>query len=108
MTKCTMTNETHLSADSLRAITQRFLAVFAVLMIGTVATVAMYYVHFEHTWQTVSVALLIAAIKAACVAAIFMHLSHAERSISLLLFFTAIFFAAMLGFLVYSIYSIPG
>lgn len=103
-----MTNETTISHESLRAIRQRFLTVFGVLIVGTIITVAMYYIHFEQTWHTVTVALVIATLKAGCVAAIFMHLLHAERAISLLLLFTMIFCSALLGFIVYSVFSSPG
>ena len=87
---------------------KRYLAVYAVLIAGTVLTVAMYYFHFEEVWQTVSVALLIAAVKASFVAAIFMHLWHGQRDIYKLLFLTAVFAAAMLGLSVFSVFSLPG
>ncbi|MEO7078974.1 MAG: cytochrome C oxidase subunit IV family protein, partial [Rhodococcus sp. (in: high G+C Gram-positive bacteria)] len=63
----------------IRLMRHRFLMVYAVLVFGTLLTVAMYYVHFDKVWQTVSVALVIAAAKSACVAAVFMHLWHGER-----------------------------
>jgi caa(3)-type oxidase subunit IV len=60
---------------------KRFLTAYAVLVAGTVLTVAMYYVHFEEVWQTVAIALLIATVKGTCVAAVFMHLWYGERDI---------------------------
>lgn len=87
---------------------KRYLVVYAVLILGTILTVAMYYVHFDEVWQMVSVALLIAAVKAAFVASIFMHLWHGQRDIYRILFFTGVFAATMLGFLTFSLFSLPG
>jgi len=78
------------------------------LILGTALTVAMYYAHFEAVWQMVTVALLIATVKAACVASIFMHLWHGQRDIYRILFFTGVFAATMLGFFTYSLFSLPG
>lgn len=78
------------------------------LLVGTVLTVAMYYVHFDAVWQTIGVALLIAAVKAAFVAAVFMHLWHGQRDIYRIVFCTSVFVAALLGFLTYSFFSLPG
>lgn len=87
---------------------RRYLTVYAVLIVGTVLTVAMYYIHFEALWQTVTVALLIAAAKAACVAAIFMHLWHGQRDIYKLLCFTGVFVAILFALTTYSLFSLPG
>ncbi|HWG45346.1 MAG TPA: cytochrome C oxidase subunit IV family protein [Gemmataceae bacterium] len=95
-------------AHEIRHEQKRYLAVYAVLVVGTVLTVAMYYVHFEVLWQTVGVALLIAATKATCVAAIFMHLWHGQRDIYKILFFTGVFVAAMLALTTYAHFSLPG
>lgn len=86
---------------------QRYLMVYAVLMFGTVLTVAMYYVHFEELWQTVTVALLIATAKATCVAAIFMHLWHSQRDIYKVVFYTCVIVAFMFALTIYSHYSLP-
>ena len=87
---------------------QRYLTVYAVLIAGTVLTVAMYYVHFDEVWQTVSVALLIAAVKAAFVAAVFMHLWHGQRDVYRLLLFTGLFVAVLFALTTYSHFSLPG
>jgi|SRR5579875_1924307 len=86
---------------------KRYLAVYAVLVVGTVLTVAMYYVHFEAVWQTVGVALLIATTKATLVAAIFMHLWHGQREIYRILFFTGVFVAGMLILTTYAHFCLP-
>ena len=87
---------------------RRYLAGYAVLVAGTVLTVAMYYVHFHEVWQTVSVALAIATVKASFVAAIFMHLWHGQRDVYKILFFTGVFAAALLGLSVFAFFSLPG
>lgn len=87
---------------------KRFLTVYAVLIVGTVLTVAMYYVHFEEMWQTVAVALLIATVKGAFVAAVFMHLWHGERDIYRILLYTAVVVAALFGLSIFSIFNVPG
>lgn len=87
---------------------KRFLTVYAVLVAGTVLTVAMYYVHFEEMWQTVAVALLIATVKGACVAAVFMHLWHGERDIHRILLYTGILVVALFGLSIASNFSLPG
>lgn len=98
----------HAGAQDIHRERKRYLAVYAILIAGTVLTVGMYYVHFEALWQTVSVALVIAATKAACVAAIFMHLWHGQRDIYKLLFFTAVFVATLFALTTYSHFSLPG
>lgn len=87
---------------------KRFLTVYAVLVVGTVLTVAMYYVHFEQMWQTIAVALLIATVKGSFVAAVFMHLWHGERDIYTILLYTAVVVAGLFALSIFSIYNVPG
>jgi caa(3)-type oxidase subunit IV len=87
---------------------KRFLTVYAVLVVGTVLTVAMYYVQFEEMWQTIAVALLIATVKGVCVAAVFMHLWHGERDIYVILLYTGVAVAALFGLSIFSIFCVPG
>jgi caa(3)-type oxidase subunit IV len=94
-------------AHEIRGEQQRYLAVYAVLVVGTVLTVAMYYVHFEALWQTVGVALLIAAAKATCVATIFMHLWHGQRDIYKVVIFTGVIVAFMFALTIYAHFSLP-
>jgi caa(3)-type oxidase subunit IV len=106
-----VTAESHaMAADAhhLRREQKFYLSVYGVLIVGTVLTVAMYYVHFDELWQTVGVALLIATVKASFVAAIFMHLWHGQRDIYKILFFTCVFAAGLLGLSVCAIFSLPG
>jgi caa(3)-type oxidase subunit IV len=86
---------------------QRYLAVYAILVVGTVLTVAMYYFHFDALWQTVTVALLIASAKATCVAAIFMHLWHGQRDIYRVLLYTGLCVVILFALTIYSHFSLP-
>lgn len=94
--------------DHVREEQKRFLAVYGVLVVGTVLTVAMYYVHFAEMWQTIGVALLIAAVKASFVAAVFMHLWHGERDIHGIILYTCVGVTALFALSIFSIYNIPG
>jgi caa(3)-type oxidase subunit IV len=87
---------------------KRFLIVYAVLIVGTVLTVGMYYVHFEAMWQTVGVALLIAAVKGTFVAAVFMHLWHGERDIYRILLYTGVVVVGLFTLTILSMFSVPG
>jgi caa(3)-type oxidase subunit IV len=87
---------------------KKFLAVYAVLIVGTVLTVGMYYVHFEAMWQTVGVALLIAAVKGTFVAAVFMHLWHGERDIYRILLYTGVVVVGLFTLTILSMFSVPG
>ncbi|HVX62639.1 MAG TPA: cytochrome C oxidase subunit IV family protein [Pirellulales bacterium] len=98
----------HAGVQQIQNEQKRYLAVYATLICGTALTVAMYYVHFEALWQTVAVALVIAAVKAACVATIFMHLWQGQRDVYRLLLFTGAFAATMFALTIYSIFSLPG
>ena len=84
-----------------------FLVVYGALVVGTVLTVAMYYVHFEEMWRTVAVALLIASVKGSFVAAVFMHLWHAQKSLGVILLYTGVVAVGLFALSVYSIFSVP-
>jgi caa(3)-type oxidase subunit IV len=98
----------HHHHEHVRLEQKRFLTVYAVLVVGTVLTVAMYYVHFEEMWQTIAVALLIASVKGSFVAAVFMHLWHGERDIYRIILYTAVVVAALFGLSIFSIFNVPG
>jgi caa(3)-type oxidase subunit IV len=100
---CTPPAVTH----GIRGEQQRYLTVYAVLIVGTVLTVVMYYIHFEALWQTVGVALLIAVAKATCVAAIFMHLWRGQRDVHKVVFYTGVIVAIMFTLTIYAHFSLP-
>jgi len=72
-----------------------YITVFSALMVLTVVTVAISYVHLIMPWAIV-VALIIAAIKASLVASYFMHLISEKKIIYGVLILTGIFFIAMM------------
>ncbi len=74
-----------------------YLGVFGALALLTVLTVTASYIHVSTSWH-VTIALIIATVKASLVAAVFMHLKW-ERGISIwwTLFFCAIFFVVLMA-----------
>ena len=72
-----------------------YLVVFLSLLALTVVTVAASLVHLPPVW-TITVALLIATVKASLVACYFMHLISERKVIYAMLLFTVIFFLACL------------
>ena len=74
--------------------------VFITLLVLTVITVAVSYVHLGH-WGNIGLALFIAVVKAGLVAAYFMHLISEKRLIFLVLVFCAVFFAGMMGLILF-------
>jgi len=81
--------------------------VFFALIIGTIITVAAYFVHFDTLALTVGVALAIASVKASLVAGWFMHLSNEKRMIYTILGFTAFFFLGMMLLTVWAMNDVP-
>jgi len=84
-----------------------YIGVFIALLVGTVITVAMYYVHFESMALTVAVALFIASIKSFLVAAYFMHLIAEKKAIYGILVVSAIFFVALGGLTLWGMHDAP-
>ncbi len=95
------------SHDDIAKHVKSYIMVFVALLIGTVITVGLYYVHFESFAVTVAVALFVASIKAFLVAAYFMHLISERKMIYSILGFTVFFFAGMMFLTVWSKDSVP-
>jgi cytochrome c oxidase subunit IV len=83
-----------------------YIGVFIALLVGTLLTVAVSYVHFGHAGN-ITVALIIAVVKAALVAGFFMHLVSEKRSIYTVLGFTAFFFLGLMFLTVWSMQDHP-
>jgi cytochrome c oxidase subunit 4 len=73
-----------------------YVTVFVALMVLTIVTVAVSYVHLPVA-AAVTVALLVATIKGSLVACYFMHLISEKKLILAVLVLTAVFFFALLG-----------
>jgi cytochrome c oxidase subunit IV len=84
-----------------------YIAVFLALLLGTVITVGMYYVHFDSMAVTVAVALFIASIKAFLVAGYFMHLLSEKKMIYSVLAITVVFFFALGGLTIWGSHDLP-
>lgn len=72
-----------------------YIAVFVSLMVLTLVTVAVSYLHLSIGWA-VGVALLIATVKGSLVACYFMHLISERKLIYAVLVLTVVFFFALL------------
>lgn len=66
------------SAEEVRKQVKGYIAVFAALMVLTLVTVAVSYLQLSSIGERVTVALIVATVKASLVAVVFMHLK-AER-----------------------------
>ena len=85
----------HTDAVAIRRQTKIYVAVFATLMVLTIITVTVSYLHLS-TPLTIAVALLIATIKGSLVAAYFMHLISERKAIYSILVLTVVFFIVLM------------
>jgi len=74
---------------------KRYMMVFGALAVLTVITVAIAQFHLP-TWQAVTLALVVATVKASLVAAFFMHLISERKLIYAVLIMTVFFFGMMI------------
>jgi cytochrome c oxidase subunit 4 len=81
--------------EAIRKQTRTYIGVFVALLIGTLLTVAVAYLHMPVA-LAILVALLIASLKGSLVAAFFMHLSHERKVIYWVLLLTVVFFLALM------------
>jgi cytochrome c oxidase subunit 4 len=95
------------SPEAIKKHRKVYLSVFIGLLIGTAITVGMYYQHFDTFSTTVTIALIVATVKASLVAAFFMHLSHERRAIYSTLLVTVFFLAAMMYLFIHSRTDLP-
>ena len=84
-----------------------YVTVFVALLVGTVVTVAMNYMHFDSMALTVTIALFIATVKAFLVAGFFMHLISEKKAIYAMMLVTVFFFAAMMYLTVWARDQMP-
>lgn len=83
-----------------------YIGVFVALLVGTVITVAASRFDLGHAGN-ISLALVIAVIKAALVAGFFMHLASEKKPIYTILVFTAFFFAGLMALTIWSMNDSP-
>ena len=83
------------AADDIKKSVKTYYTIFGALMVFTVITVAVSYLHLPIA-MAVLVALVVASIKGSLVALFFMHLSHERKVIYWTLLLTLIFFVFLL------------
>ena len=81
--------------ESIKKQTRAYIKVFVTLMVMTVLTVAVAYLHMPPVMAIV-VALAIALFKGSLVAGVFMHLFHEHKAIYWILLLTVAFFVVLL------------
>ncbi|MSU57065.1 MAG: hypothetical protein EXS35_02610 [Pedosphaera sp.] len=86
----------HSSPEAIAKHVKVYITVFVALLVGTVVTVGLNYLHFDNLVLTVSIALFVAIIKASLVACYFMHLISEKKMIYLILGVTAFFFVSLM------------
>ena len=84
-----------------------YITVFVALLVGTIVTVALNYMHFESVPLTIAIALFVAVIKASLVACYFMHLISERKMIYVVLIFTAFFFVGLMFLTLFSMHDLP-
>jgi cytochrome c oxidase subunit IV len=96
--------------ESIRRHVKTYIKVFYALLIGTVLTVAVSYIHFgseDSHAGNVAVALVIASAKALLVAGFFMHLMSEKFSIYVMMGCTAAFFSGLMILTVWATQDVP-
>ena len=83
------------AADDIRGHVKTYLIIFGALMVLTMVTVGVSYLHLPVA-MAIAVALVVATIKGSLVALYFMHLNHERKLIYYVLALTAIFFIFMM------------
>ena len=84
-----------------------YVLVFVALLVGTVITVTMYFVHLPSVPMTIAIALFIAIVKASLVAGFFMHLISEKKAVYAVLLATVFFFAGMMFLTVWARDEMP-
>lgn len=97
-------SDTHDAHDFQKHV-KRYLFVFYALIVGTVLTVAVSWLHIPSVALTISIALFIACVKGFLVAGYFMHLMSEKKMIYGILIATVFFFAALMYLTVWSMHK---
>lgn len=97
----------HSSPEQLKKDIRVYLIIFASLLVGTLLTVGMYYVHIPSVGLTITIALIIASVKAFLVAGYFMHLLSEKKVIYATLATTAFFFLGLMGLTLWAMHDFP-
>jgi cytochrome c oxidase subunit IV len=79
-----------------------YICVFIGLLVGTLLTVTLYYLHFANVTVAITIALFIATVKAFLVAGFFMHLISERKAVYAILLATGVFAAGLMYLTVYA------
>ena len=97
----------HSSPEQLKKDIRAYLFVFGALLVGTILTVWASYIHFGSVAANITIALIIATVKASLVAGYFMHLISEKKAIYATLATTGFFFVALMGLTLWSMNVFP-
>lgn len=99
----------HSSPEHIKKSIRAYMFVFGALLVGTLLTVWAATLEFNKTHPRVgiTVALIIATVKASLVAGYFMHLISEKKAIYATLATTAFFFAALMALTLWSMNDFP-
>ena len=97
----------HSSPEQLKKDIRVYLIIFGALLVGTVLTVWASFIDFGSAKWNITVALIIATVKASLVAGYFMHLISEKKTIYATLATTAFFFVALMGLTLWSMHDFP-
>ena len=86
---------------------RKYVLVFVALLVGTVITVAVSYLHIPNVPLTIAIALFIATIKAFLVAGYFMHLISERKMIYSVLATTAFFVTGLMFLTIWAMHDYP-
>jgi caa(3)-type oxidase subunit IV len=81
---------------------KKYMMVFGALIIGTILTVAVAWIHIPSFAAAVLIGLFIATVKGTLVALYFMHLSDEKRAIYNVLLLAAVFIVFMVGLILWT------
>jgi len=99
----------HSSPEAIKKSVRAYMFVFGALLVGTVLTVWAATLEFNKTHPAagITVALIIATVKAGLVAGYFMHLLSEKKAIYATLATTAFFFVGLMGLTLWSMNDFP-
>ena len=99
----------HSSPEAIKKSIRAYMFVFGALLVGTVLTVWAATLEFNktHPKTGITVAIIIATVKASLVAGYFMHLLSERKAIYATLAATAFFFVALMGLTLWSMQDFP-
>ena len=94
-----------MSANDINAELKKYKAVYIGLLVCTVITVAISYLHLAIKFAVI-LALIVAVFKASLVSGFFMHLTHEKKPIYYLLILTIFLFISLIVLLVFSHHNV--